>query len=101
MYSSADTSNNGGEIGWVKDTAISKNIINELNKLKIGQITRPLVIPGGFLIIKIIDKREVETEINFEDEFKIVKQRAINEQLNQFSNLYFNKIKNNFQINEL
>ena len=101
LYSSADTSNNGGEIGWVKDTAISKNIMNELNKLKIGQITRPLVIPGGFLIIKIVDKREVEREINLEEEFKIVKQRAINEQLNQFSNLYFNKIKNNFQINEL
>ena len=101
LYSSADTSSKGGEIGWVKDTAISKNIMNELNKLKIGQITRPLVIPGGFLIIKIVDKREVETEINFEEEFKIVKQRAINEQLNQFSNLYFNKIKNNFQINEL
>ena len=101
LYSSADTSSKGGEIGWVKDTAISKNIMNELNKLKIGQITRPLVIPGGFLIIKIVEKREVETEINFEEEFKIVKQRAINEQLNQFSNLYFNKIKNNFQINEL
>ena len=75
--------------------------MNELNKLKIGQITRPLVIPGGFLIIKIVDKREVEREINLEEEFKIVKQTTINEQLNQFSNLYFNKIKKNFQINEL
>ena len=45
--------------------------MKKLNKLKIGQITRPLVIPGGFLIIKIVDK-EVETETNFEEEFKIV-----------------------------
>ncbi len=101
LYSMADTSNNGGEIGWVKETTINKKIKDELNTTKIGGITKPLVVPGGFLIIKIVDKRKIENELNFDDEFKIIKQRKINQQLNQFSNLYFNKIKNNFQINEL
>ena len=99
LYSMADTSNNGGEIGWVKETAINKNIKNELNKIKIGEITKPLVIPGGFLIIKVVDKRKIENELNIDDEFKKIKQRKINQQLNQFSNMYFNKIKN-IQINE-
>ena len=96
----ADTSNNGGEIGWVKETAINKNIKNELNKIKIGEITKPLVIPGGFLIIKVLEKRKIENELNIDDEFKKIKQRKINQQLNQFSNMYFNKIKKNIQINE-
>lgn len=100
LYSMADTSNNGGEIGWVKETAINKNIKNELNKIKIGEITKPLVIPGGFLIIKVVDKRKIENELNIDDEFKKIKQRKINQQLNQFSNMYFNKIKKNIQINE-
>ena len=100
LYSMADTSNNGGEIGWVKETAINKNIKNELNKIKIGEITKPLVVPGGFLIIKVVDKRKIENELNLDDEFKKIKQRKINQQLNQFSNMYFNKIKKNIQINE-
>ena len=57
-YSISDTSNKGGKLGWVSETIMSQKIKNEVKKIKVGNYTNPIVIPGGFLIIKIEDIRE-------------------------------------------
>ena len=67
----------------------------------IGNFTNPLVVPGGFLILKVENIKQVENEINVEKEIKAIIKQKRNKQLNQFSNVYFNKIKKNIQINEL
>ena len=41
IYSVANTSNNGGLIGWVNEIQISKEIGIELKKLNISEITKP------------------------------------------------------------
>ena len=61
-FSISNSSNKGGEIGWVKETLLSKNISNILNKLKKGEMTKPLKYPNGYLIIKINDKNVVELD---------------------------------------
>ena len=100
-YSISDTSNKGGKLGWVSETIMNQKIKNELKKIKVGDHTNPMVIPGGFLIIKIKDIREVDNSSDLNDEIeKIIKDKT-NEQLNQFSNIYFNKIKKDMVINEL
>ena len=100
-YSVSDTSNKGGKLGWVSETILSQKIKNEVKKIKVGDHTKPIVIPGGFLIIKIEDIRELDNSSDLNDEIeKIIKERT-NEQLNQFSNIYFNKIKKDMVINEL
>jgi len=100
-YSVSDTSNKGGKLGWVNETILSQKIKNEVKKIKVGDHTKPIVIPGGFLIIKIEDIRELDNSSDLNDEIeKIIKERT-NEQLNQFSNIYFNKIKKDIVINEL
>ena len=100
-YSISDTSSNGGKLGWVSETIMNKKIKNEVKKIKVGNYTNPIVIPGGFLIIKIEDIRELDNISDLNDEIeKIIKERT-NEQLNQFSNIYFNKIKKDMVINEL
>ena len=101
IYSISDSANNGGKIGWIKETSISKKIRNEIIKTKIGNITNPIIVPGGFLIIKIKDIRERTVELDIEKEINLIKQKQTNTQLNQFSNLYFNKVKKNILINEL
>ena len=75
--------------------------VNEIKNIKIGNFTNPIVIPGGFLILKIKDKRKVEKKIDLEKEMNLIVKKKTNEQLNQFSNIYFNKIKKNVLINEL
>ena len=100
-YSVSDTSNKGGKLGWVSETIMSQKIKNEVKKIKVGNYTNPIVIPGGFLIIKIEDIRELDNSSDLNDEIeKIIKEKT-NEQLNQFSNIYFNKIKKDMVINEL
>ena len=100
-YSISDTSSKGGKLGWVSETIMSQKIKNEVKKIRVGDHTDPIVIPGGFLIIKIEDIREKDNSSDLNNEIeKIIKDKT-NDQLNQFSNIYFNKIKKDMVINEL
>ena len=101
IHSISDTSNSGGKLDWINEASLNIKIKSALNKLEIGAHTEPILLPGGYLILKINDIKEVEKKINFEKEFEKVKRAKTNEQLNIMSNLYFNKIKKNILINEL
>ena len=79
---------------------MSKNIIEQLSKTKIGEITNPIPIPGGFMILLNENKRETLIELDVNKQIEMVIKTRTNEQLSQFSNIYFNKIKNNMSINE-
>ena len=101
IYSISDTASKGGQLGWVKETIISSKIKKNIKKIKIGNYSKPIVVPGGFLILSIEDIREVENDFDLNTEInKIIKEKT-NEQLNQFSNIYFKKIKKNVAINVL
>ena len=56
---------------------------------------------SGFLIIKVEDEKKYEIDFNLDKEISNLIQFKTNEQLNQFSRLYFNKIKKNVIFNEL
>ena len=101
LYSVSSSSEKGGKLGWINSSSINLKILNKIKNIKIGDFTNPIVVPGGFLIIKIEDKREVEKKIDLEKEMNLIVKKKTNEQLNQFSNIYFNKIKKNVLINEL
>ena len=101
IYSISNTASKGGGLGWIKETSMSKKIISLLQNVDIGNHSNPIVIPGGFLILKIEDIRETDSSFDLQEELnKIVKEKT-NEQLNQFSNIFFNKIKKDITINEL
>ncbi len=100
-YSVSETSKNGGALGWIKENVLNNKIKKNLELLKIGEFTKPIIIPGGFLILKIEDFREIKTEIDFNKEIQNIIEKKTNEQLNRFSNIYFNKIKKNTKINEI
>ena len=100
-YSVSDTANKGGQLGWVKETILSSKIKKIVQKIKIGDYSRPIVIPGGFLILKIEDIREVDNDFDLNSEINKIIEKKSNEQLSQFSNIYFKKIKKDIIINEL
>jgi len=100
-YSISDTASKGGQLGWVKETIMSLKIKKIIKEIKIGNYSEPIIVPGGFLILRIEDIREVENNFDLNTEInKIIKEKT-NEQLNQFSNIYFKKIKKDVAINEL
>ena len=100
IHSISDTASKGGKLGWVKESILSKKIFNELKKLKIGEHTNPILVPGGFLILKIIDLRETSKDFDLNKEIKRIVDEKTNQQLNRFSNIYFNKLKKEIIINE-
>ena len=101
IYGISESSKNGGDLGWINGNALSSKIESELSLLKVGEFTDPITIPGGFLILKVKNLKEESAKIDIDKEVQRVIDTKINEQLNQFSNLYINKVKKNIIINEL
>ena len=101
VHSISSSAINGGEIGWIKESSLSNKIKNEIKKIQVSEITKPIKIPGGFIILKIENMREIQMELDVNEEAEKIVKRKTNEQLNQFSNIYFNKIKKNVRIDEL
>ena len=100
-YSISETANKGGKLGWISESILSEQVYKKLKKLKIGEHTSPILVPGGFLILKLLDLKEVNKKFDIENEVeKIVKEKT-NQQLNRFSNIYFNKVKKDIVIDEL
>lgn len=100
IYSISESSKQGGDLGWISENSLNKKITSILSKLKTNEITKPIVVPGGFLILKINEIKFNEKKIDLENELEILIMTESNRQLDQFSNIYFNKIKKEVSINE-
>ena len=101
IYSISDSKSLGGDLGWIEENIINKNLRGVIKNLKIGEFTEPQVIPGGFLILKLKDIKEENISMNIEDELKKLIILKTNQQLNQFSNIYFNKVKKDIKIEKI
>ena len=93
IHSNSDTATNGGLIGWVKEDNLNHNIKEIISKLRQGQFSKPIRTSSGFIIIKIEDKKEYESKFDLNEKVQEVIKFKTNEQLDQFSSMYFNKLK--------
>ena len=101
IHSISDTASVGGYIGWVKEDNLNPTIKDAISGLKKGEFSKPIRTSSGFIMLKIEDEKEYKIEIDLNNEIKKLIKYKTNEQLNQFSRLYFNKIKKNIIFNEL
>lgn len=101
LYSNSSTSKIGGNIGWIKENSLSSIVNENLKTLKKGEHTKAIKISNDYVILKIEDIKFEKIDVNVE---KILNQRINYEkniQLDKFSITYFNRIKQNIEINEL
>ena len=101
IFSISNTSKNGGIIGWVNELQISEILKNRISKLNINEISKPIKVRNGYLLIKLNDKREFKQKINIDKEFDELIIKEKNKQLNAFSIIFYKRLKKNIQINEL
>ena len=101
IYSISDSSKFGGKIGWIDEKKLSKNIIEELQSLEADQYTAPIQTGASYLILKIEEIKYEQTTINESEELDKMIQFEINKQLEQFSKIFYKKIKINSLIDEL
>ncbi len=100
LFSISNTSKNGGKIGWVSELQVSENINNNINSLKINEISRPIPITNGHLFLKLNGKREFNQKIDIENQLKKLVNKETNRQLNNFSIIFYKRLKKNIEINE-
>ena len=100
LYSFSDSAKTGGDIGWINENSIDGKIKENINVLKIGGISKPIILSNGVLILKVTDIKDTKVEIDFETELKKVINYERNRQLNQYSKIYYNKIRRNSEFYE-
>lgn len=100
IYSIADSSKFGGNIGWVEEKKLNKKILKELAKLEIGKVSQPIQFGRSFVVLKVEEMKYQKKNTDEKLELKKKIQFETNRQLNQFSKTYYNKIKINTIINE-
>ena len=61
-YSRAPSAQRGGEVGWVPERNLPRDLSAALASLEVGQVSRPLPVPGGISILKIVDSRVEQPE---------------------------------------
>ena len=99
--STSSTANQGGKIDWIDEDSLNEGLKKILSELKVNEITEPLIMPGGFMILKVDEIKRKEKNQNIESEVKRIINSKKNNQLNQFSKIYFNKVKKNIKIHEI
>ena len=99
-YSISDTSMNGGKIGWIKSNNLAEKLKIQISNLNENQISKPIEITNGNLLLKLNKKRELKSQIDPELEIKKQINFEQNRQLNSFSLNFFKKLKQNSIINE-
>lgn len=100
IFSISTTAKNGGLIGWINELQISKLILENIEKLNPQQFSKPIKLNNSYLIIKVNQKRELKNKINLEKELEKLINLETNRQLNNFSNIFYKRLKKNIEIHE-
>ena len=100
IYSISETSKYGGVIGWIDEARLSEVILDKIKNLDINQITKPINVSGNRLILKVDEKKEIKNDF---DPDKLLNEKISyerNRQLNNFSRIFYQKLKYNTLIRE-
>ena len=98
IYSFSESAKTSGDIGWISDGSLSSKIKKNINHLKIGEVSKPIILSNGVLILKVTNIKKKELNIDIDTEFKKAIDYERNRQLNQYSKIYYNKIKRNLEF---
>ena len=98
IYSFSESAKTSGDIGWISDGSLSSKIKKNINHLKIGEVSKPIIMSNGVLILKVTNIKKKELNIDIDTEFKKAIDYEHNRQLNQYSKIYYNKIKRNLEF---
>ena len=100
IYSISESAKFGGNIGWIDENNLTDKLVESLEKISIGQNTDVIQLGNNFIIIKIDEIKETNSPIDKNKELEKMIKFETNKQLNQFSRIFFDKSKINYNINE-
>jgi len=100
IHSLSESKINGGNVGWVYKSQLSKKIAEEIDKIEMGQFTNPIASPGGFIILKLENQKDEKLKVDEKEQLKNAINYEKNRQLTRYSTLQYKRIFNKAVINE-
>ncbi len=95
----SNTAQEKGDLGWINKKTLSKRIFAIVDKLKIGEVSKPIVQTNSILFLKLNDVRKVSKDnidrTKIKNDIMLKKQ---NEIFNQYSISHLSTIRNKFLI---
>lgn len=64
--SASETALEGGEMGWRKAGQLPPPFDALLSAMSVGQVTEPMRTPGGFIMLKLLEKRGSDSQVRDE-----------------------------------
>ena len=99
IYSISNTSKKGGLIGWINELQLSSKIVQKIKNLNINEVSNPIKLQNGYILIKLNDKKAFNQKIDLDEQLKKLINNETNRQLNNFSTIYYKRLKKNIEIN--
>ena len=94
----SDSARRGGDLGWINENLISKKLLSPIANTPVGNISEPILLPNGILIVKIRNKRKVEKNINLEK----TKNELVNSEkeriLNMHSSSHYSNVRRSISV---
>ena len=100
IYSVSESAKTGGSIGWIGENSLNKKIKKNIIDLEIGETSEPIILSTGILLLRVDNIKNSKINVDQDSEFKRATNYERNRQLNQYSKIYYNKIKKNLGFDE-
>jgi len=94
-FSISSTANNKGRLGWINSNSLTKDILKNLNEIKIGEISKPIKKQDKIIFLRLNDKKMSSFSQKNLDKLKIelIEQKK-NDLFILYSNSFLSKLKN-------
>ena len=89
---------NGGDLGWVNENSIAKEIKSIIINTPVGSLSKPILLPEGILIFKIRNKRMVDENISLEERKDQLVKSEKNKILNMHSLSHYDRLRRSISI---
>ena len=101
LHSISESAKLGGKIGWINENQISKKIVNEINKINIGEYSDIINTAGGNIILKLNGKKKEKIEINRQEEIiKLIRAKK-NQSFTEYSIIFYKELENKAYVEKL
>ncbi|MDB9760356.1 peptidylprolyl isomerase [Pelagibacteraceae bacterium] len=100
-FSIASTASNDGQLGWISSESLSKQYLQKIMNLSIGDISAPISDENSISFLKVNDAKTTTNALNKEGlKEKILLQKK-EEKLKLFSRSHFSNLENTVQVSFL
>lgn len=94
-FSIASSSSNQGNLGWINSNSLSEDLLEIIEKLEVGEVTKPIKKNDKIIFFKLIDKKTISTSSKDIENLKkeLIEQKK-NELFRLYSSSFLSKLRN-------